>query len=214
MRLRILLDVKELHSKSSCRKLVELTEEELVRGWLKEIWAKVMRSSQNQLKQWRCDSKELKDKNFFHFSRAVQISKSMRDARLESTTTKQDLFVLGQISTLSSSHTILPDTTMEGSGYPGVVFSLKDLLFFNKPKFLFLMETLVHLEKMEELRVTLQFDNCFYVDRVGYSRGLAFLLNSSNNACVVGYSNNYVGVLIEEPDHPKWWLTRFYNFPK
>ncbi|TYH50003.1 hypothetical protein ES332_D10G175300v1 [Gossypium tomentosum] len=102
----------------------------------------------------------------------------------------------------------------QGLGYPSVVFSLKDLVFFNKPKFLFLMETLVRLEKMEELRVSLQVDNCFCGDRVGYSGGLAFLLNSSNNACIVGHSNNYVGVLIEEPDHPKWCLTRFYNFPK
>ncbi|KAK8275871.1 hypothetical protein V6Z12_D10G163400 [Gossypium hirsutum] len=85
----------------------------------------------------------------------------------------------------------------QGLGYPSVVFSLKDLVFFNKPKFLFLMVTLVRLEKMEELRVSLQVDNCFCGDRVGYSGGLAFLLNSSNNACIVGHSNNYVGVLIE-----------------
>ncbi|MBA0869938.1 hypothetical protein Goshw_005543, partial [Gossypium schwendimanii] len=106
------------HSKSSCQKLVELTEEELVCGWLKEIWAKVMRSSQNQLNQWRCDSKELKDKNFFHFSRAFVMDWAMggtsrQDAGLESTTAKHDQFVLGQISTSSSSHTILQDTIME-----------------------------------------------------------------------------------------------------
>lgn len=45
----------------------------------------------------------------------------------------------------------------------------------NKPDVIFLFETLVHMNKIEELKNKMAFDHCFAVDREGRSGGVAVL---------------------------------------
>lgn len=45
-----------------------------------------------------------------------------------------------------------------------------------KPKFLFLMETISRKQRMEGLRVKLDFDSMFVVDRVGAEWRSSFIL--------------------------------------
>lgn len=52
---------------------------------------------------------------------------------------------------------------------------LKDLICTNKVDAIFLVETLVHSNKVEELRNRRGFDCCFAVDRQGRGDSLALL---------------------------------------
>lgn len=42
-----------------------------------------------------------------------------------------------------------------------------------------LFETLVHAQKLEEIRVKIQFDGCVSVNCVGHSGGIGFLWKTS-----------------------------------
>jgi len=60
-------------------------------------------------------------------------------------------------------------------GNPSAVPTLRDLVRKYKSDVIFLSETLVHANKIEEIRVRLGFDGAFAVERIGRSGGLAFL---------------------------------------
>jgi len=79
-----------------------------------------------------------------------------------------------------------------GLGSPSAIPNLKYLIRFYKPAILFLSETLVYRNKIEEFRYVLGFSNCFSVDRVGRSGGLAFYWNSSLNCQIIDYSQNHI----------------------
>ncbi|CAN0847085.1 hypothetical protein LINGRAHAP2_LOCUS4785 [Linum grandiflorum] len=49
------------------------------------------------------------------------------------------------------------------------------LVKVHRPDVVFLIETLVDKTKLEEIRVKLKFDGCFFVDVWGRSGGLGFL---------------------------------------
>lgn len=60
-----------------------------------------------------------------------------------------------------------------GLGSPRIVRVLGDLVRVHKPDFLFLCETIAFSNKVEEMCIKLGFAQCFSVDRVGRSGGLA-----------------------------------------
>ena len=60
-----------------------------------------------------------------------------------------------------------------GLGNPSVVPTLRDLARKYRLDVLFLCETLVHANRIEEIRVRLGFDASFAVDSIGRSGGLA-----------------------------------------
>lgn len=60
-----------------------------------------------------------------------------------------------------------------GLGNPRAVRVLGDLLKTQKPDFLFLSETISNASSIETLRIKFGFAQCFAVDRVGRSGGLA-----------------------------------------
>lgn len=60
-----------------------------------------------------------------------------------------------------------------GHGNPRTVRALNDLIRDRRPEVLFLIETISEKRRIEELRIKLGFSNCFSVDRIGRSGGLA-----------------------------------------
>lgn len=101
-----------------------------------------------------------------------------------------------------------------GLGSPRTVRVLKDLLRVHKPVFVFLMETLSFANKIEDLRVRFGFDNCFSVDRVGRSGGLAILWMNKFKCEVSTYSRNHIDVLVSENNAHSWRLSCYYGFPE
>ena len=64
-----------------------------------------------------------------------------------------------------------------GLGNSRAVRSLCDLVKSHRPRILFLMETLVHEMKIEELRIKLGFSGKFSVNSIGHSGGLCDVPN-------------------------------------
>lgn len=62
-----------------------------------------------------------------------------------------------------------------GLGNPQAVPSLRDLVWTYQPGIIFICETFVHSNKIEEIRVRLGFDSTFVVDSIGRSGDLALL---------------------------------------
>lgn len=81
------------------------------------------------------------------------------------------------------------------------VSSLKDLVRNNKPDIIILFETLVHVNKVEDLKRRLGFDFCFAVDREGRSGGVAVLWNREVECNILNYSLHYIN--LEVVDHLK-----------
>ncbi|MCH87620.1 endonuclease/exonuclease/phosphatase family protein, partial [Trifolium medium] len=93
------------------------------------------------------------------------------------------------------------------------VSALKYLVRCHKPVALFLSETLVHYNKIEDVRRKLGFDNCFAADREGRGGGLAFLWNNTFNCEIQSYSPNFINILVNDSEAGRWRLTGFYGLP-
>jgi exonuclease III len=100
-----------------------------------------------------------------------------------------------------------------GLGSPSAVSNLKYLVRHHKIAILFLSETLVLSNKIEEIRYVLGFNSCFSVDRVGRSGGLAMFWNSSHNCQILDYSQNHISVEFTDIDRGNWQLTGYYGYP-
>jgi exonuclease III len=79
---------------------------------------------------------------------------------------------------------------------------------------MFLCETLVHANKITEIKNKLGFDAAFAVDRIGRSGGLALLWKNKINCQIINYSNNFINVEVSSNNWKQWRLTGFYGFPE
>ncbi|CAI9764609.1 unnamed protein product [Fraxinus pennsylvanica] len=94
---------------------------------------------------------------------------------------------------------------------PRTIRELHRLVKDKVPSLVFLSETKLHRKKMENLRVNNRFDNCFVVDCVGRSGGLAVLWMEDINAEIVNFSNSHISLSIKNSiDSPPWLLSGFY----
>lgn len=101
-----------------------------------------------------------------------------------------------------------------GLGQPRTVRALNDLVKSHRPDFLFLSETISYSNKVEELRIKLGFVQCFSVDRVGRSGGLAIFWRNNVNCEVTSYSRNHIDVNFLSNGSATWSLSCFYGFPE
>jgi hypothetical protein len=101
-----------------------------------------------------------------------------------------------------------------GLGSPSVVPKIKFLVRYYNPSILFLSETLIHTNKIEEFRYLLGFDYCFAPDRIGRGGGIALFWRKTINCNIVNYSSNHISARIEEGNHGPWILTGFYGYPE
>lgn len=79
---------------------------------------------------------------------------------------------------------------------------------------MFLFETLVHSNKIEEIRIQIGFESAFSVDRVGRSGGVAVLWRSQNQCTVTGFSRNHIDMDVNNDANHHWRITGFYGFPE
>jgi hypothetical protein len=79
---------------------------------------------------------------------------------------------------------------------------------------MFLCETLVHVNKITEIRTKLGFDAAFAVDRMGRSGGLALLWRNHINCRVINYSHNFINVEVTSDKWSAWRFTGFYGHPE
>jgi len=101
-----------------------------------------------------------------------------------------------------------------GLGNLSVVPKLKFLVRYYNPDALFLSETLVNINKIEEFRYMLGYDYCFAPDRVGRGGGVALFWRKTINCTIVIYSSNHINAKIEENNNNSWLLTGFYGYPE
>lgn len=100
-----------------------------------------------------------------------------------------------------------------GLGQPRTIRALSDLVRDHRPEILFLSETISVGRRIEELRVKLGYDNCFSVDKVGRSGGLAVFWKNSMNCSISGYSRNHIDLVVVENNVEVWRLSCFYGLP-
>jgi hypothetical protein len=101
-----------------------------------------------------------------------------------------------------------------GLGRPNAIPDLKYLVRHFNSDLLFLSETLVSRNKIEDLRYLLGFDFCFSVDRSGRGGGLALFWRTSFSCQIVDYSNNHIYVDVNDVVHGMWRLTGYYRYPE
>jgi exonuclease III len=78
---------------------------------------------------------------------------------------------------------------------------------------IFLCETLVHANKIEDIRVRLGYDGAFAVDKIGRSGGLAYLWKHPFEGYLINYSTNFINLEIRNQHFPLWRFTGFYGIP-
>lgn len=101
-----------------------------------------------------------------------------------------------------------------GLGNPRSVRILRDLVKSQKPDFLFLSETLVENNVIEDLSVKFGFLAYYSVNRVGRGGGLAIMWKRNMNVSVGDSSQNHINVQVVEENSFVWRLTCFYGFQR
>lgn len=101
-----------------------------------------------------------------------------------------------------------------GLGNSCAVRVLGDLIKTCKPDFLFLSETFSHANKIESLRIKYNFAQCFSVDCVGHSGGLAVFWKHHVNCEITSYSRNHIDIVFNDNNIAAWRLSCFYGFPE
>ncbi|GLT40592.1 hypothetical protein SLA2020_147110 [Shorea laevis] len=82
-----------------------------------------------------------------------------------------------------------------------------------KPVVVFLCETLLDRRGMARIHQRLRFQNCFTVEKIGHSGGLAMLWNSEVSLSLLSYSINHIDMEVEGVGGCKWRLTGYYGCP-
>lgn len=79
-----------------------------------------------------------------------------------------------------------------GVAAPSTVRELKELCKTHKPAILFLMETRASVGRIEKVRRRLHFQQCFSVDSIGLSGGLALFWNEEVHVQIFSYCQNFI----------------------
>lgn len=101
-----------------------------------------------------------------------------------------------------------------GLGHLRAVPALKDLVRTQKPDILFLFETRVNANKIEEVKLKIGFDSCLATDRLGSGGGVAVFWKRSLSCVVTNFASNYINLEITESSKGSWRLTGFYGYPE
>jgi exonuclease III len=100
-----------------------------------------------------------------------------------------------------------------GIGNPATVKELRDFAKDYAPSVIFIMETQINKNRVENLRYTLGFDNSFAVNTEGRSGGLGLCWKSDVTVSVLKYSNYHIDTKIREGDRAPWRMTFVYGEP-
>jgi hypothetical protein len=81
------------------------------------------------------------------------------------------------------------------------------------PELVFLMETKLQSNKMNDIKQRLGFENMIVVDNVGRSGGLALLLKNKAGVEIHNY-NSHIHAKVEKANTTPWAFTGFYGHPE
>ena len=95
-----------------------------------------------------------------------------------------------------------------------VIPKIKFLVRYYKSDILFLCETIVQVNKIEEFRYLLGYDSCFAPVRNSRGGGIALFWRNMVNCSIVNYLANHISAKIEEVNRGAWMFTGFYGFPE
>ncbi|CAN0857899.1 hypothetical protein LINGRAHAP2_LOCUS6980 [Linum grandiflorum] len=101
-----------------------------------------------------------------------------------------------------------------GLGQSRAVRVLSELVTAHRPDVVFLSETLVSLQKMEEVRISLKFEGCFTVAARGHSGGLSMLWREKSQLRVLRYGDHFIDSKVSDGDGYEFRLTGFYGCPE
>jgi exonuclease III len=94
-----------------------------------------------------------------------------------------------------------------GLSTPSAIPNLRNLAQGYRPDILFLSETLTTGRRMESIQVMLNYDSCLSIDVEGRSGGLAVMWKTNTKCQVINYSQNFINLMLEDPDTGVWRLT-------
>lgn len=100
-----------------------------------------------------------------------------------------------------------------GLGNSQAIQYLRCIVEEKRPTFLFLIETLCDLNKINQIKVLLGYDDCLVVDCIGHSGGLALMWKSTATVNHIYSSNHCIDVAVTISDISAWRLTGFYGQP-
>lgn len=98
-----------------------------------------------------------------------------------------------------------------GAGNAATVNELHDLVKKFAPNLLYIVETQIEGSRVENLAGTLGYDKAYVVDSRGRSGGIGIFWNNEIKVDILGYSDYYLDVSVEEPGVDKWRLTCIYG---
>lgn len=96
---------------------------------------------------------------------------------------------------------------------PSTFRALKALLQANSPNLVFLSETRLAINKVDDIRKKLKFSGVFVVDRIGQGGGLMLLWDDSMSVSILSSSSGHIDVVIESDCFSEWRFTGFYENP-
>ncbi|XP_074378321.1 uncharacterized protein LOC141719854 [Apium graveolens] len=234
MRLKILVDVRKplKRKKKICRKngsecIMDRSSSEIVKEWGNWLRAPPRKAAGQERSRWLTDERDVEwgvnsgNANYNqHFSESVSADRMRggnqgRDfrgkAHIGAEKSQQIEFSNVLAANIKTDSLIGPDIG-ELNGLN--VEERKRRRGLDNTEYMETEETISFANKIEELRVKYGFSQCFSVDRVGRSGGLAIFWKH-NVACeVVGYSQNHVDVNFIENNAAIWRLSCFYGFPE
>jgi hypothetical protein len=91
------------------------------------------------------------------------------------------------------------------------VREIRDLVKLHSPAFLCVVETQLQKKSVENLSVSLGFDNCFAISSSGRSGGLGLFWNKEIKIEVLPYSQYHLDVIVTEEGQDPWRLTVVYS---
>ncbi|CAN0928459.1 hypothetical protein LINGRAHAP2_LOCUS36508 [Linum grandiflorum] len=101
-----------------------------------------------------------------------------------------------------------------GLGQSRAVRVLGELVTAHRPDVLFLSETLVSSQKMEEVIISLGFDGCFAVAARGHSGGLCMLWREKDKLRFLRYGDHLIDSMVQDECGLEFRLTGFYGCPE
>ena len=99
-------------------------------------------------------------------------------------------------------------------GKPRAVRFLKELVQTHKPNSIFLSETLVTKNKIEEVCKLIHYAGCFAVDAQGQGGGLTLIWKNAGGVEIKGSCNHYIDFDVVCNQIGKWRYTGFYGCPE
>lgn len=103
---------------------------------------------------------------------------------------------------------------VQGLGRPLTFQNIRGLCYAHRPSLVFLMETKNKSQFVDKIRERTQLNNCFYVDLVGLSGGLALWWDDSISINIISSSEFFIYAVVSQPGGVnKWRLSCVYVNP-